>query len=546
MSRASRRVRKAVRAESRRLSRAGELMLRSWPSMIAGLAAVVLLVALAFQGGGYFPSAFARSGAMALIVLAGLLLLKPPHYRLSRQALFAAGGLAALAAWTGISARWSPVPDTAVADMQRVILYLAIFALGLLAAGSGRLVRSVGSMILIGIGIVIASALISRVDPGVFEIVEGELDLTYRLNFPLGYANALGALAAMGGVLGLGLAADVARAAPMRGLAAAIAVLAAVAAFASVSRGALLAAGVGLGVLILIAPRRGALLVSTAIAAACAAGAIYSLQKFPGLLDDPTAGYGRVVEGQAFAPTLVAAAVAAGVVQAAVAAIRLRTVAVANLGRVGRPLALGLGVAVLAGAVALYAVKGDRIEGESASRLGSVESFLDRQVDEFLSPSLIARQGTDRLADASGSRSDLYRVALGGFAERPLTGGGGGSFEPLYYERRSLDVGTRDAHSLYLETLSELGIVGFAALALFLGAFGFAAARALQSGRTDRGTAAAAVAAVMVLLAHSAVDWDWQVPALTGFGLLLAALVFPIPRARSREAREPLVLAGAE
>nr|MBA2764499.1 O-antigen ligase family protein [Thermoleophilaceae bacterium] len=322
--------------------------------------------------------------------------------------------------------------------------------------------------------------------------------------------------------------------------------LAAVAAYASVSRGALLAAGVGLGVLLLIAPRRGALLVSAAIVGVGAAGAVYALQRFPGLLDDPTAGYGRTVEGRAFAPTLIVATVAAGLVQATVAAIKLRSVAVANLGRVGRPLALGLGVVVLVGMVALYAVKGDRIEGESASRLGSFESFVDRQVDEFLLPSIVARQGSDRLTDASGSRSDLYRVALGGFAEHPLIGGGGGSFEPLYYERRSLDAGTRDAHSLYLETLSELGLIGFGALALFLGAFGFAAARALQSGRPDRGTAAASVAAVVVLLAHSAVDWDWQVSALTGFGLLLAALVFPVPRARSRGADEPLALSGAE
>lgn len=521
-------------------------MLRSWPSLVAGLAAVVLLVALAFQAGGYFPSAFARSGSIALVVLAVLLVLKPPHYRLSRQALFAAAGLAALAAWTGISALWSPVPDTAVADMQRVLLYLAIFALGLLAAGSGRLVRSIGSLILIGIGVVIAAALISKVDPSVFGIVEGELELTYRLNFPLGYANALGALAAIGAVLALGLAADTDRAAPMRGLAAAIAVLAAVATYASVSRGALLAAGVGLGVLLLVAPRRGALVVSAAIVGICGAGAVYALSQFPGLLDDPTAGFGRTVEGQAFAPMLIAATVAAGLVQATVAAIKLRSVAVANLGRVGRPLALGLGVVVLVGAVALYAVKGDRIEGESASRLGSAESFVDRQVDEFLSPSLIARQGTDRLADASGSRSDLYRVALGGFSERPLLGGGSGSFEPLYYERRSLDVGTRDAHSLYLETLSELGVIGFAALALFLGALGFAAARSLRSGRSDRGTTAAAVAAVVVLLTHSAVDWDWQVPALTGFGLLLAALLFPVPRARSSRTDERLALSGAE
>jgi hypothetical protein len=43
-----------------------------------------------------------------------------------------------------------------------------------------------------------------------------------------------------------------------------------------------------------------------------------------------------------------------------------------------------------------------------------------------------------------------------------------------------------------------------------------------------RSHAAAVGAACAVWVAHSAVDWDWQMPALTGCVLVLAATLYPV------------------
>jgi O-antigen ligase len=79
-------------------------------------------------------------------------------------------------------------------------------------------------------------------------------------------------------------------------------------------------------------------------------------------------------------------------------------------------------------------------------------------------------------------------------------------------------------HSLYLEVLSELGIVGALILAAFVGAtiVGMVAVRR-RPGVLGAGAAAAAGAAWATWLVHAGIDWDWQMPALTLLGLMLVA-----------------------
>ena len=68
----------------------------------------------------------------------------------------------------------------------------------------------------------------------------------------------------------------------------------------------------------------------------------------------------------------------------------------------------------------------------------------------------------------------------------------------------------RDAHSLYLETLGELGIVGLTLLGVAL-AVPLAAAFVARR----RPLVPAATAAYLVYVAHAAIDWDWELPAVT-------------------------------
>ncbi len=69
-----------------------------------------------------------------------------------------------------------------------------------------------------------------------------------------------------------------------------------------------------------------------------------------------------------------------------------------------------------------------------------------------------------------------------------------------------------DGHSLYLETLSELGIVGLALVVLALGTILVGGLRRLPG--PERHAYAAFVAGGLMLALHAGVDWDWEMPAL--------------------------------
>jgi O-antigen ligase len=160
---------------------------------------------------------------------------------------------------------------------------------------------------------------------------------------------------------------------------------------------------------------------------------------------------------------------------------------------------------------------------------------VSRQWQDFLRPTTGVEQGSARLTTAKGTRSDLYRVAFDGFEEHPLRGDGAGGFTVRWMQHRRVYEAVRDAHSLELETLGELGAVGGLILLAFLATLVWAAVRSrIRRAALPRAHAAAVGAACSVWVAHSAVDWDWQMPALTGCVLVLAATLYPVGTMRRR------------
>lgn len=124
------------------------------------------------------------------------------------------------------------------------------------------------------------------------------------------------------------------------------------------------------------------------------------------------------------------------------------------------------------------------------------------------------------LDTTSSFRTAYWRVALEETRARPLLGSGAGSF-PVTWERRGLDgVFVRDAHSLYVEALSELGPLG---LALTLALVAIPIATAIR--RHGDPLVAAAGAGFVVFAVHAGVDWDWEMPVVTLAGLGCAAVV---------------------
>jgi hypothetical protein len=477
-------------------------------SVAAAAAALGVVGALAFDAGGYFPTAYLTGGAVALAALGLLLVVHLPRFALSTHALMGLGTLALLAAWTGLSAAWSPAPDAALADLQRDLLYVALFGLGLVAAGSGRHAVLVGRLVFAVIVLVVGAGLLSRLAPDLVPtdaVSPAVAALTGdRLGYPLSYWNAFGALAAVGVVLGAGLGSDPRAAVALRALCGAAVVPLAVAVYLSLSRGAWLAMMVGAIVLVALGAHRGSLLLTTAVTGVAAALAIV-----------------RVNHGGSLGAVVLLTA-ASGAVIAVIAAGRASPNMMQALRRVVRPLLIAAAGLALVVAFAAYVVKADAVEGRADRGLRSTGHFVSRQWQDFLRPTTGVEQGSARLTTAKGTRSDLYRVAFDGFEVR-------------WMQHRRVYEAVRDAHSLELETLGELGAVGGLILLAFLGTLMWAAVRSrVRRAALPRAHAAAVGAACSVWVAHSAVDWDWQMPALTGCVLVLAATLYPVGTMRRR------------
>jgi O-antigen ligase len=108
------------------------------------------------------------------------------------------------------------------------------------------------------------------------------------------------------------------------------------------------------------------------------------------------------------------------------------------------------------------------------------------------------------------------------FRAEPLHGGGAGSFEAEWLQSPSYAGFARDAHSLYAETLGELGIVG---LCLLVATFVAAALTGLGRAVARVDAAPALLAAFLAYAVGAAVDWMWELTAVTLVAVVLLALM---------------------
>jgi len=128
-----------------------------------------------------------------------------------------------------------------------------------------------------------------------------------------------------------------------------------------------------------------------------------------------------------------------------------------------------------------------------------------------------------------GDRPAYWRVAVADASERTLLGSGAGSFDDYWLEHRPVPAYVRDAHSVYLETAAELGVVG---LLLLLCALGMPLVTAART--RDRRLFAPAAAAYSAFLVHAGLDWDWEMPVTTLAGLACGAALLASGRGLSR------------
>jgi O-antigen ligase len=425
---------------------------------------------LACFDGGYFdgPRLWAAIAAWALLAVVAITLPRPlPTSLPGRLAL---GGLAALTAWTALSLTWAPDGGPATDDLQRLLLYLPYLA----AAIAVLRPRETEPLLLLAIAGACAYGLSERFGLADFEAVATAGD---RLAYPLSYWNATGAFAALGLILSAALTGDPARAAWLRAAAAGAGPLLALTLLLTFSRGAFGALAAGVLLLLALSPTRARVLgVLVAVGLGGAAAGLLAAA-FGDLRTEPGASAAAL-------PFLIAAMAGCAV------AARART-SDAHVPWL-RAAALAASVLVLAGTVAAM-VATERVPG--------------RDVPEA---------GPQRLASVQSNRYAYWKVAVAAFADHPLTGEGSGGFRSAWLREREFRESVRDAHSLYLETAAELGLVGLLALGLLVTGCALAAVRAGPA-------AAGSVAALAAFALHAGIDWDWEMPALTLVALALAA-----------------------
>lgn len=402
-------------------------------ALTAALPAVVL-VALAWASGGYYPETW---GAVLLVeaIAIACYAIVARQINATRRGFVLVGALLALAAWQAISRSWAIAPDGAVLEAERTLVYAGAAGTALLLVSRRRLDELV-------IGVLVGTGIVSI--GGLVEYVLDRREPGERLDVPIGYANASGIVAATALLLGLGLA----TAGPRwrRVLGALVVPPAGVALYLSLSRGALAAGALGLAVLVA----------------------------------------SRLPRARPRLP-----------------------VAVVTLGL----------AAVLA--VAVHEVLDVRTS--PASQQGAPQRLL---------------------SSSTSYRADYWDVAAGMVADEPLTGDGAGSFGRVWERERPSLIYARDAHNLYLEMLAEVGLVG---LAILLVALGLPFLRARRAIRVPAGRAA--LAAYVALLAHAAVDWDWELPVVMLCTVTLAVAVLragepAAPSASGAAARAGLVAAA--
>jgi tetratricopeptide (TPR) repeat protein len=489
-------------------------------AIAAWLIPAVLVFFLSLENGGYDLIPLSQVGVAVwwLILVAAIVGFLPGVWRGFPNGLLIAL-LAAFAAWTALSFAWTESDERTMIELARVVTYLGVFVLGLAiqARGYGRQALNGTTT---AVAVVIVLALLSRLEPNAFPEQTAreflpDVQLESRLAYPLNYSTGLAVFGAMGLPLLLA-AATSGRTAIGRYLAPAVLPIAALTLWLTGSSLALPLGIVTVLAYLLLTDERIRALAVLAVSAVGGAILILEAESREALdrgLTTPTA----LDEGDGL--LVIAIVVCAAVVVGQFLLVR----AFDRWPRLGVPpipvRVARTALAVAAGLVVVIAL--------AAGAAGEVsERWDDFRSAEGLDPDEASRG--EQLVDVSArGRYQYWASALDAYETEPVLGIGPGSFEFWWAREGDPDAAifVREAHSLYFESLAELGPLGL----LLIGAFvvvllARGALRAFRSFPADRPLLAAAVAACFAFAAAAAVDWVWELGVLPVTFLLIAAV----------------------
>jgi O-antigen ligase len=484
---------------------------KSFPlrDIAVGVAVAAAVFALSYANGGFAPTtrSYAAIAAWWLLGIGAAIGVASAWAGISRLALVAVGLLSAFAIWILISVNWAADVERTFEQFNQVSLYVAVFVIATVIS------RIVPAYVLVrGVALALSAiagvALVSRFFPSVFGTQPGlnELPtLINRLSFPLGYWNGLGIEVAIAYPLLLSIMTS-RRSRVASSLAAFPLPLLAAVMYLTSSRGAFVAAAVALVAFLVLTPRRWPVAAAIVVAAAAGAVSVATLVHKTSLVNGLTDTAVGDQQGHRAALVIGIACVLTSLVWLGLVELGKRVPTPSPA--VGRATAIAAAVLVVVAIVLSHPVaKFDAFKSTASSSSGSTVT-------------------TSHLLSSSGSgRWQFWGAAISEFKAHPLNGGGGGSWGAWWLEHGSLPgFFTQYAHSLYLESLAELGIVGLLLIGGFVVVAVVGAVRsALALGSSEIAAAAACGIAFFVAAAY---DWVWQLSgiALVGVGMLGIAL----------------------
>jgi len=466
-----------------------------------GIPAAVL-VYYALESGSYdIVVRQAEAVVVWLILGLGFALGLLPRARLPRGWFVPFGAFLLFAIWTGLSLTWSDSAERTVAELARVAHFGGIVLLvwSLLDRDTWR--AAVAGIAFAGVAVA-AIAVASRLSPDLFPANDPRRVFgTQRLNYPFYYWNAVGAWSAITIAMALAWSAH-AKLLVTRVLFAGALPICGLAVYLTYSRAGVAGSAIAVLLVVALSHNRWVAAIHALAAAGGTAIVILVTRQQEAIVDASTSadGAGSVL-----------LALIAGCVLVAAAAASTGWLGVDRL-RLGRPAGAALAAA---GAVVVVA---------AVLTVGRDE--ISERWDQFRGASLVRADtgpGTDpasRLTNLQSGRYQIWRSSWRAFESAQLKGVGAGGFE-FWWNRDGGEEYVRDAHSIYLENLAELGIPGFLlVLAGLLGCGAIAvAARIRCTDAAEIGAVTAGLAALLVYLVHAGVDWMWESTAVTVLAL---------------------------
>jgi O-antigen ligase len=512
-------------ALERALSFPGSLRRLDFPALSAWLLPAVLVSYLGIQGGGFDTVVNSQVGIAAWWVLLLIVALGLAPLRFGRAGWITLGLLVAFAAWTTASLAWTQSSERTMGDVSLELVYVALAALVFIAQGRTAARHALNGLAC-GIAIVAVVALLSRLHfqwfstPAIAVALPGA---ARRLSYPLNYWNALADLMAIGIPLTLRAACG-ARSMLWRAIAGATVPLLGLCAFLTVSRGGTIAVAVGVVVFVVLVADRLPVIGVVAVSGAGTALLIAAANQRAAVRDGLRSTL-AVHQGNELLVLAVAVAVAVGLLVTAVGLIERHAVRPPPLTFSQRRATAFGAVAVVLAVVAFTALGGF--------------GFLGHEWAQFKTPSgpssLNGGTALQRLQDVTGNgRYQYWQAAASAASAKPLTGTGAGTFAFWWAQFGTLSGGfVRDAHSLYMQTLGELGYPGLVLIAGFVAfVLGSGVLRTIRTGDpAQRLVLAAATAGATAFALAAAVEWIWLIPVLPiAFFVLAGAIGIPSAR----------------